>query len=347
MPGEDEGGFGGGHLTRVPGELKRWADAIKATTEAIEAVSGLLDAPRSAVLEVNNATSQVLRLQGVGDHDWGGFREAPPFEIQPEATGLFTSESNRPLTGTQGNVQYEVGGDGTVFHLEWNIPFMGGNESLCRVQGTNVDYYVTRYTASGGNTRVHMRYMIGEKARANPKTGPDWQTCGKCRILVSVLDEGRCAARPLGVQSAPSRRMRDLIQGRSPGPDGPGEATAATELFGKHEPTGYVFRLPFGVHGPNREGAWRTCAHCRGLFFDGWAPKGACPGRRGGHVAEGGGHEFRLVHGVRLAPLQQDNWRFCEKCYGLFYLPHNADAVCAGGGNHQGRPENYLLDHDG
>jgi len=363
MPGEEEGGFGGGQTTELPIELKKWADTIKATTEAIDAVSNLLDAARSVSLEVNNTTSQLLRIEGSGDHDWGAFLPVPPFEILPGTTVVFGSQSDRPLTGTQGNVRYHVDDAGTIFHLEWNVPYIGGNESHCRVEGTNAGWYITNSTTGGGNTRAPMRYMIGEAARANKHSSPDWRYCGKCKSLFYELDEGRC--RPVGISMAPSAEQLDRMQEAHPGglqrrrrgpfveggspppPPPPPPANAGTELFSKHEAQGYRFRLPYGVMGPNRESRWCKCAHCKRLFFDGWESKGACPGRQGGHVAEQGGLPFQIVLGVTPGLSQQDNWRFCDKCYGMFFLPHNADDVCPAGGNHHARTENYVLDHQG
>lgn len=366
MPGEDESGFGAGQLTELPGELKKWADAIKAATEAIDAVSNLLDAPRSVLLEVNNTTSQLLRIEGSGDHDWGVFRDNPPFEISPGTSAVFSSQSDRPLTGTQGNVRYHVDDEGTIFHLEWNVPFVGGNESHCRVEGRRAGWYIANSITGGGNTRAPMRYMIGEGARANKKSSPDWRTCAKCKLLCFALDDGHCAGHPLGITSAPSDDMlrqaqaprtplpgglqrRRLGGEGSPPPPPPPPETAAMPLFGKHDAAGHSFCLPFGVSGPNREGGWRTCAHCRALFWAASEPQGVCPGRRGGHVVEAGAHEFQLVRGVPPGPLQQDNWRFCDKCYGLFYFPHNADAACPAGADHHahGPSGSYVLDHQG
>ena len=44
------------------------------------------------------------------------------------------------------------------------------------------------------------------------------------------------------------------------------------------------YLLPYAVPaGPHAQGAWRFCNECESLFFDGYTPKGVCPG--------GGGHE--------------------------------------------------------
>jgi hypothetical protein len=116
------------------------------------------------------------------------------------------------------------------------------------------------------------------------------------------------------------------------------------EAFGKHEAVDQGFLLPHGVPGPNRQPDWRKCQHCKGLFYNGGPSRGACPGRRGGHEAAAQSPEFQLVYGRPPGPSRQDNWRFCDKCHGLFYMPRNADAVCPGGGNHHAASESYVLD---
>lgn len=106
---------------------------------------------------------------------------------------------------------------------------------------------------------------------------------------------------------------------------------------------------------------WRKCGHCKGLFYDGYEGKGACPGnpRRatgvgadgapiysgGGHGAEPGGPDFLLAFDMPPRPGQQNDWRFCDRCLGLFFLPHNADADCPAGGIHHAHHFNYVLDH--
>lgn len=80
---------------------------------------------------------------------------------------------------------------------------------------------------------------------------------------------------------------------------------------------------------------WRKCGHCKGLFYDGYEGKGACPGnpRRatgvgadgapiysgGGHGAEPGGPDFLLAFDMPPRPGQQNDWRFCDRCLGLFF----------------------------
>jgi hypothetical protein len=266
-------------------------------------------------------------------------------------------------------VQYRIDDEGTLFHLEWNNPFTGDNEPLCRLEGTHADFYITAYVTGSGNTKVPRRFMLGEKADASPRQR-DWRTCTNCKGLVFALDEGHCAARPLGIVSASSPETIEQAQSSFPAglrprprtgfgiytsqeapsspPPPPGDpATAGMELFGNYEAAGDEFHLPYGIPGPNRVADWRQCKHCKGLFYNGQDAKGVCPGRRGGHVAEAEGPNFHLRFGMPLIASQQDNWRFCDKCYGLFFLPQNADSVCPAGENHHAQSDSYVLDRVG
>jgi hypothetical protein len=249
---------------------------------------------------------------------------------------VFSSRSSGFMTGTEGKVTYRF--DNHKLAIHWINPFVGGNETHCLIDPEQPDFRAVSITGNG-NHGAHMRFVIA--TRPAQLSSPDWRTCVHCKTLVFALDEGRCAARPRGVQSAPSRALRDLIQGR---PSGPVEPEAGTEQFGAHEAAGYTFRLPFGVVGPNRQPGWRKCQHCKALFHDGGQARGSCPGRRGGHEPEAEGIDFGLAYGRPPGPSQQDNWRFCGKCRALFYLPHNADGACPGGGTHHAQSESYVLD---
>lgn len=115
-------------------------------------------------------------------------------------------------------------------------------------------------------------------------------------------------------------------------------------IYGKHEAAGLTFKLVHGVPGPNRETPWCKCSHCKALFWNGWDEKGVCPGRKNDHVAEPGNPDFQLAFDMPALNKQQNDWRFCDKCFGLFFLPHNADGKCPAGGNHHAHHFNYVLD---
>jgi hypothetical protein len=332
--------------------LQDVAKEVKAAVEIIDAISELVeDAARSVVIEINNATSQTLRRIRPSDgdgHAHGSFQSGalPKETIEPFQSDVYGSTSSAGTigVGTEGNVWYDVDGQGTRFLVRWVLPFVGSNESGAHTEGTHADFYQVRHIISGGNDKVRARYAIGENA-AIAMSDPnhyrsDWRTCGKCKALFFALDPGTCP-QPEG----------------SPVPlqvGGPGV------VLGPHEAAGYTFKLLFGVPGPNREGGWRKCRHCKELFFDGFPRKGVCAGNPGmvtgaapdgtpihsssGHVPEGDSPDFLLAFDMPPRPWQQNDWRFCDKCLGLFYLPHNADADCPAGGIHHAHPFNYVLD---
>lgn len=94
------------------------------------------------------------------------------------------------------------------------------------------------------------------------------------------------------------------------------------------------------------QNAWRFCAKCRSLFFDGSPNKGSCPAG-GGHAAAG--FVFYLPHD-HAGPLGgQPDWRHCEKCFAMFWAgdPNN-QGVCPAGGSHHPHPLSlrFFLPHD-
>ncbi|MEU7987473.1 hypothetical protein AB0B56_21645 [Streptosporangium canum] len=313
------------------------AKEVKATAEIIDTVSKILaDASRSAVIEVNNATSRTLRrLRSAHAH--GVFAKLPADSIGPFQSDVFGSKSSEGsiATGTTGLIVYGLDDEGTALKISWVVPFIGGNEARAEVTGPNAGFYVCRGEISGGNKKVAARFAIGENAALSPRVS-DWRTCGECKTLFFALDAGRCPG--------------NVTRGQRPpiviGEDG---QLLNEPRYGAHQAAGLVFRLPFGVPGPNRESGWRKCARCKALFFDGFEDKkGACPkwsAPRPGHVAEAGGHDFLLPFDMPLRPGQQNDWRFCDRCFVLFYWPHNADGNCAAGGRHHPHPFNYVLDH--
>jgi hypothetical protein len=321
--------------------VKEAAETIKAVAEAIQIVGDLLnDAERSVVLELDNTSTRRLTLQEVNS-EHGGFRTPiPPQSVNPVSSVLFAHASEGFLTGTEGWVKFRIDDEGTTFHLQWVNPFLGGNESSCRVEGTHTDWYVTHTFSGGGNKAAHQRFLLGERAAFNPRQS-DWRTCGKCKVLFSGFDQGICPANPIDTGAV----------------DGSGNPVF---LLGAHEAAGDTFQLSYGIPGPSREAEWRKCGQCKVLFYNGNDTKGVCPGRplAGppglppfhpqsspiGHVVEANSPEFLLVFDMPPRPEQQRDWRVCKKCLGLFFLPHNADGDCPAGGIHDPTHLNYVLD---
>ena len=128
-------------------------------------------------------------------------------------------------------------------------------------------------------------------------------------------------------------------------------AGSATDL-GKC-PAGGAHLLPIGTnyilsHSVNTDGFqtnWRKCRKCLGLYFAGFPTSGHCP--------SGGGHYYKdSVYEVYMggtasfpdAPNNQYNWRWCNRCQGLFYAGNPGTGLCpAGGGHNYLNSQNYMM----
>jgi hypothetical protein len=98
------------------------------------------------------------------------------------------------------------------------------------------------------------------------------------------------------------------------------------------------------------QGSWRYCTLCKGLYYDGDpVQKGVCPGAATpgtGHAP--GPYNFVLPHD-RPADSGQPDWRFCTKCYLLFFDHQVEISACPAGGTHAAALNggfNFSLPHD-
>ena len=69
----------------------------------------------------------------------------------------------------------------------------------------------------------------------------------------------------------------------------------------------------------------QTGSKCNGLFYEGpdKGPKGTCPADGKGHIANpvgytSGWYNYVLAH-FPLGPRQQPDWRFCQRCFAMFF----------------------------
>jgi hypothetical protein len=93
---------------------------------------------------------------------------------------------------------------------------------------------------------------------------------------------------------------------------------------------------------------WRWCNKCQGLFYGGPdSSMGVCPAG-GNHDLKGSG-DYVLAYGITPSSGQQNNWRWCNKCQGLFYGgPGSSMGVCPAGGSHDLKGSgDYVLTHNG
>ena len=126
-----------------------------------------------------------------------------------------------------------------------------------------------------------------------------------------------------------------------------GTAKGRCPAGGAHEAMGYIFEIPVhGVESPTVQTRWRFCQPCWAMFFDGSPSKGRCPGSRNGHRRESRfGHNFGLPHDVPGTPTAQTQWRFCNKCFAMFYDGYPQKGRCSAGGAHFAQGYGFVLPH--
>lgn len=95
----------------------------------------------------------------------------------------------------------------------------------------------------------------------------------------------------------------------------------------------------------NFQSEWRYCNKCGSLFFNGFPSKGTCPA---GAAHNAQGINFTLSHGNQLTETEkaQANWRYCGKCFSMFYDGFADKGKCAGGGGHSATGFKFRLAHD-
>ena len=92
---------------------------------------------------------------------------------------------------------------------------------------------------------------------------------------------------------------------------------------------------------------WRQCRKCNTLFFDGdqHGNKGACPTDGRNHVADA--FMFVLTHDVPESAHAQGAWRFCVKCFAMFFDGFPTKGVCdADLADHTAAGFVFVLPHD-
>ena len=176
------------------------------------------------------------------------------------------------------------------------------------------------------------------------QTQDNWRFCTKCYSLFwyGYSTAGVC---PGGGAHSP-------LEGNSP----------------THAGTSWDFALPIAsTSAPNpspgggggsspagTQGNWRFCTKCYSLFWYGYSTAGVCPGGGAHSPLEGNSPthagtswDFALPIASTSAPNPspgggggsspagtQGNWRFCTKCYSLFWYGYSTAGVCPGGGAH-------------
>jgi hypothetical protein len=162
-----------------------------------------------------------------------------------------------------------------------------------------------------GITRVWSPDRACAQALTVSKDRPNWRFCRKCQVMFYLGSEkGSCAA------------------------------------GGQHLPQGYNFYLPHDVPGSaSAQNNWRQCRFCQGIFFNGYPQKGRCPATGRGHEGEKDS-DYVLPHDVGGTAKAQNQWRFCNKCFVMFYDGYPGKGVCAAGNAHLAQGYNFVLPHD-
>lgn len=112
-----------------------------------------------------------------------------------------------------------------------------------------------------------------------------------------------------------------------------------------HLAQGYNFVLPCDrAETPTAQRRWRRCRDCSVLFFNGYRDKGHCPANARGHVSDGSS-DYVLPHDVPGTPTAQTQWRFCDKCHGMFYDGYADKGRCPAGGGHRAQGYDFVLPH--
>jgi hypothetical protein len=317
--------------------LEDMAKQVQAARDIIDDVSALLeDAARSVVAEVINATTCKLRYVG-RDISHGTFEVLPSAVIAPFSSNVFgaRSSSGAFATGTEGIVRYAMDDVGTECRVRWDNPFSGGNEAEVFMGGPYADLYSYSAAITGGNKKVPARFIIGEKALlVDPESA--WITCGRCKALYYA---------PGGSQGAcpPTKHIGETTITFDDGT----WISATGDVWDPHEPSGWILGVPYGQYALHRSEGWRRCQHCKMLYWDGMlnGGRGVCPSGyiNSEHLHAAEGYSYLLLQDVKTAPGLQGDWRFCEKCFVLFYEPHDVDNSCAAGGKHRATAHKYQV----
>ncbi len=130
-----------------------------------------------------------------------------------------------------------------------------------------------------------------------------------------------------------------------------GVATSHCPSGGTHAPaeqTGsFDYQLPHGaIAGANEQPDWRWCSKCQGLYYGPGVAASHCP-TSGTHAsaAESGSWNYHLPHDAPVNSPEQPDWRWCNKCQGLYYGPGVAASHCPTGGTHTPAAESGSWDY--
>jgi hypothetical protein len=116
---------------------------------------------------------------------------------------------------------------------------------------------------------------------------------------------------------------------------------------GGHNAEGYVFMLPHDVAGTaTAQAGWRFCRDCFVMFYKS-GPGGFCQANHESGHNGSGSVSYVLPHDVPESATAQAGWRFCTKCFAMFFPGGGSTACPRGGGHDRGKSLPYVLPHSG
>ncbi|MCP9956601.1 aegerolysin family protein [Streptomyces sudanensis] len=140
---------GSGDNAQVRFDVRPKSQLTQARTTA--AVPGAT-AARSTTVSLTNNSGTLLTRAGSNLH-WGVWSDGllPPSMVQPGVTAKWGSESEGLMTGTEGEVTFDVAGSSNRLRVYWNNPYWGSNSYSCSAPA---GYKCTQQGGTGDNAAV-------------------------------------------------------------------------------------------------------------------------------------------------------------------------------------------------
>ena len=112
-----------------------------------------------------------------------------------------------------------------------------------------------------------------------------------------------------------------------------------------HAAQGLTFNLPTNRPETDHDQAhWRFCKKCAAMFFHGSPQNGTCPAGGGHETAANSKNNYVLRHDVaENFPATQSAWRFCGRCFCLFFDGFPEKGNCPAGGPHEAAGFTFVL----
>ena len=211
-----------------------------------------------------------------------------------------------------------------------------------------------------------LKFLLSHDIPEGPNRQANYRFCAKCAALFWIGDAGFRGYCHRGGSHEPAGYNYVLWHSRSEDAqhqanwrrcrncasvfwDGDASNSGLCAAGGMHQATALQLLLehPSLEENATLQGSWRFCGKCFDLFFDGYGEKGTCSKDHTGHSAIG--FEFLLPHDTDTDETLecQSNWRFCGKCFDIFYDGYDNKGVCAkDGAGHSAVGYNFALSHD-